>query len=221
MSRDKHNSKELEYIRELFALQCDALSEVGQELPTEERIMQIGPEEGKLIHFLAKLCGAKKIVEVGVLAGYSAICMAKALPDDGHLYAIERNYKRIEPSLQNFEKCAVADKITLLEGDAVELLEEISEAGPFDMIFIDADKGGYCSYLDWAEKNIRKGGLIIGDNTLFFGHIYKSEKELPEGTSLKSYNAIRQFNQRLSDSSKYTSIIIPSIEGLTVAIKNF
>jgi predicted O-methyltransferase YrrM len=208
----------LAYICDTFAKEDEALSRVGDHLPESEIIMQTGPSEGKLLQVLATMIGAKKIVEVGVLSGHSAIWLARALPEDGHLYGVEKNYKRIGPSLENFEKSGVADKITLIEDEAIVALEKLSPKGPFDMIFIDADKGNYSRYLDWAEKHIRKGGLIVGDNTFLFGAMYG---QVPRDIPAQAIEAMREFNQRLANPANYSSILIPTVEGMTVAVKLF
>ena len=156
---------------------------------------------------------------MGALAGYSTIWLAEALPEDGHIYTIERDKNRIARCRETFKLFPNRSKITLLEGFASDKLKDLTSKGPFDMIFIDADKLNYATYLDWAEKNIKKGGLIIGDNTLLFGAMYL--KEVPDRVSPAAMKSMHAFNNRLANPKKYTSIMIPTEEGLTIAIKNF
>jgi predicted O-methyltransferase YrrM len=216
--RTTEHSKRTEYIRETFAKEDENLAKVGNDLPDEERRMQIGPDEGKILFCLARMIGAKKIIEIGVLNGYSSVWLARSLAEGGKLYSLEKNYKRIQPSLASFKVCGVADKIELIEGDALETLAKLEEEAPFDMVFIDADKSNYCNYLDWAEKNVRKGGLIIGDNTLFFGAVYgESSKDVNPDT----VKVMQNFNIRLANPLKYSGIMMPTSEGLTVAVKEF
>lgn len=216
--RSTPQNKALQYIRDIYAVEDMPLSQVGKDLPESEIIMQTGPEEGKLLQVLATMIGARKIVEIGVLAGYSTIWMARALPEGGHIYAVDKNYKRIGPAQSNFTACGVADKITLVEGEATRILPSLNERGPFDMVFIDADKGNYCNYLDWAEANVRKGGLIVGDNTFLFGAMYgEAPRDLPQ----ISIDVMKEFNNRLADPARYCSILIPTIEGMSVAVKLF
>jgi predicted O-methyltransferase YrrM len=102
------------------------------------------------------------------------------------------------------------------------VLNELAASAPYDMVFIDADKPGYPEYLDWAEEYVRKGGLIVGDNTLLFGHVWS--ESAPQGAGAPSrtaWNAMREFNRRLADPAKYHSVLIPTEEGMTVAIKLF
>ncbi|WP_168464209.1 O-methyltransferase [Wolbachia endosymbiont of Ctenocephalides felis wCfeT] len=212
--RNNFNTKLL-YIRNLFSKEYQRIAQYctfGKKQP-----IQISPEEGKLLGLFIKTNKIKSVVEVGTLYGYSSICMAKALPDNGHIYTIENNPQHLEIAKKNFNTLDLNNKITLIEGNALEKLYALSTKAPFDMIFIDADKGGYPKYLDWAELHIKKGGLIIADNTLLFNTVFleSSTKEVSE----KSWHAMREFNERLSDGNKYYSILIPTDEGMTVALK--
>lgn len=233
MFREQTASDRTKYVRDIFANEDNALKSIIDTLDEQEKIMQIGPDEGKILQVLAKMVNAKKIVEIGVLAGYSAIWMARSLPEGGKLYAFEKNKNLAERILKNFAAANISAglrggaslkreqeqecKIELIIGNALDNLPKIKDQGPFDMVFIDADKGGYPDYLDWAESNIRKGGIIVGDNTFLFGHVYKDQ--CPDNFSENSWNKMREFNQRLANTEKYTSIMLPTIEGMTVAVK--
>ncbi|MDA0781950.1 MAG: O-methyltransferase [Rickettsiales bacterium] len=217
-SRIEVDSRRIDYIREVFAQTDEALASVGCNLPDNEKRMQIGADEGKTLFTLARMINAQKIVEIGVLNGYSSIWLARALPEGGKLYALEKSKERAGICTRNFEKCNVADKITVIDGEALSNLDKISSHGQFDMVFIDADKANYCNYLDWAERNVRKGGLIIGDNTFLFGSVYGDNvRNQPEET----IKIMQEFNSRLANIEKYSSIMIPTTEGMTVAVKEF
>lgn len=208
-------STKLDYIRNLFAKE----QKEAKKLCTfgKKQRIQISPEEAKLLSLFIKIHKVKSIVEVGTLYGYSSICMAQALPEDGHVYTIENDSQHSEIAKKNFLKLNLNHKITLMEGIALEKLNELSTKAPFDMIFIDADKSGYPKYLDWAELYIKQGGLIIADNTLLFNTVFLESS--PKGVSKKSWYFMREFNQRLSNEKKYYSILIPTEEGMTVALK--
>ncbi len=217
MRKEEQNSKKISYIRQLFAPEDSALASVGENLVPEERKMQIGSDEGKILYMLAKMVAAKKIVELGVLAGYSAIWMARALPEKGKLYAVEKNSLRAEVAGENFKKCGVADKIEIFGGrGALDVLPELEDKGPFDMVFIDADKGNYLNYLKWAENNVRKGGLIIGDNAFLFGSVYE---DISRDVSQNNIDVMKEFNRYLADSDRFESIMLPTAEGMVVGIK--
>lgn len=204
------------YIRALFAPENPAQKNARDSLTSDNDKISIYAEEGKLLQLLIRLAKIKTIVEVGTLGGYAALWMADALPPDGHLYTIEKDPARAARAKQNI---ADHDNITLLEGDAQDVLASLAPKAPFDMIFIDADKLNYLHYLDWAEQHIRKGGLIIGDNSLLFDAVWM--ETLPPRVRQTALQAMRSFNARLADPEKYHSILLPTVEGMTIAEKLF
>ena len=210
--------KKIQYIRDIFAHEDENLANVALSLSTQERGMQIGADEGKILYTLVRMIKARKIIELGVLNGYSSIWIARALPDNGILYSLEKDTQRIKICENNFRSCGVSDKIELISGPALDSLSMLENKGPFDMIFIDADKGNYCKYLDWAEKNIKSGGLIVADNTFLFGAVCDDADKEVKPAMIK---IMQEFNLRLSDPQKYSAIMIPTHEGLTVAVKEF
>lgn len=215
----RHTTPALDYIRKLYAPQDALLESIDAALRKANIAMHVGAEEGKLLQMLIKLHGAKRIVEIGTLAGYSTLWMARALPEGGHIYTVNKDPKHIAMAKDNFSHSGLAGSITMLEADANEMLPKLSAQGPFDMVFIDADKISYDRYLDWTEANLRKGGLVVGDNTLLFGAVLQDSP--PEGTAPATWAAMRRFNERLADTSKYFATMIPTQEGLSVAIKLF
>ncbi len=217
MARQPTITPELQYIRDVFAPEDDLLKEICSAL---DRLglsfMHIGPDEGKLLATLLSLIQAKRVVEIGTLGGYSTLWIARALPEKGQVFTLEKDANMASFARNIFAKSDCAERITLIEGDAHETLLSLDIVA--DAIFIDADKAGYPFYLDWAEKHVRKGGLIIGDNTFLHGEVFLEE---PKKQSASKHQAMREFNQRLADSSKYQSILIPTSEGMTIAIKKF
>ena len=209
----------LDYIRKLYAPEDALLAEINTTLARMNRSIQVGAEEGKLLQFLIKTNNIKTIVEIGTLGGYSAIWMARGLPENGHITTLERDPEHAALARGFFERSDVKNKITLLEGNALDTLSQLSTQAPFDMVFIDADKISYDAYLDWAEANVRKGGLIVGDNTLLFGAA--AQDSPPEGTAPTTWKNMRRFNERLADPSKYYGLMIPTQDGLSVFIKLF
>ena len=206
---------QFDYIRQTFALETPALKAIRERTTDKNDQISISPEEGRMLQVLIKLAGIKTIVEIGTLSGYSAQWMADALPADGHIYTLEKDEKRAAMAHENLRH----QKITLLTGDALETLSSLNAKGPFDMVFIDADKLHYMHYLRWAEVHIRKGGLIVGDNTLLFDTVWRNEPN--DRVRQTALQVMRDFNQRLADPDKYTGILLPTSDGMTVAIKNF
>lgn len=202
----------LDYIRTLFAPESAALRATRENLTDPNDQISIYPEEGKLLQLLIRLGGIRSIIEIGTLGGYSTRWMADALPEDGKITTIEKDPARAKAARQH-----LPEKATLIEGNAVEVLKTMDTT--FDMAFIDADKLNYLHYLDWAEQHVRKGGLIVGDNTLLFDAVWM--QETPPRVRETALAAMRAFNLRLAQPEKYLSIMLPTHEGMTIAIKNF
>lgn len=216
---ERRKTQSSEYIENLFTPEEDILlKQVHSYFSDKRKFIQLSPLEGKLLYMLIKMNNIENIIEIGTLVGYSTLWMAKAIPECGHIYTIEKNAKNAGVAREHFAKFNKGN-ITLLEGNATVELDILQKKHnkSFDMIFIDADKSKYCDYLDWSEINVRKGGIIVADNTLLFNTVFL-EKPVKDVSSI-SWKVMREFNNRLSDVKKYNSIIIPTVEGLTVAMK--
>jgi predicted O-methyltransferase YrrM len=207
------------YVDRVFGLNEELeLTQVKQELDRNElAFMSISPSEARILQFLIRGFGIRKIVEVGTLYGYSSLCMAQALPDDGRIVTLEKSAEQSALAKTMLAQHQAGSKVEVLCGDAAAILPTLSGHGPFDMVFIDADKAGYGKYLDWAEKNLRRGGLIVGDNTFLFGALWGEPEDREIGP--KQVEIMTRFNARLADRSLYNSMIIPSRQGMTVAQK--
>jgi len=179
--------------------------------------MAISANEAGMLQFLIRSLNIKNIVEIGCFLGYSAIQMARALPKDGKLITIEFNEAYYKMACEHIKQVGLENKIEVRLGEAMDCLQTIDLQ--VDMVFIDANKSSYSDYLDWAEKNVKKGGYIFGDNSLLFGNVVFDEK--PKEETQKRWQAMRDFNTRLSDKQRYNSTLIPTAEGLTVAQKLF
>ncbi len=180
--------------------------------------IQVGPMDGLLLETLVKATGAKKIVEIGTLAGYSTVCLARALPNDGKIWTFEFSEKHALLAQENFQSAGVSSKVKLLLGPALERLSSIEHEGPFDMVFIDADKNNYPNYLKWAIKNIRIGGSILADNTFAWGQVGKESPSVEENRKpmIKSLNA---YNEAAADHPQLRTAMIPTNEGLTFSVR--
>jgi predicted O-methyltransferase YrrM len=133
--------------------------------------IQVSPPQGKLLQLLARLVGAKRILEFGTLGGYSAILMAQVLPADGQLITLEAKSDYAEVARQSIERAGVGDRVEVRVGPALEALPGLEDAGPFDLVFIDADKVNTPNYFSWALDRTRAGGLIIADNVVRDGSL--------------------------------------------------
>lgn len=206
------------YIQSLYAEEDTGLKAIRDRLVDAGRWgINIGAAEGRFMQLLIGMIGARNAVEIGTLFGYSGVWIARALPVDGHLYTVERDHDCVRMARKAFEECGVNDRVSILEGEAADKLTELEAKGPFDLVFIDANKSAYVEYLEWASRMVRPGGLIVADNTLLGGNIVEDEK--PNSCSMRQWSEMRKFNEMIADKSKYVSVIVPTREGLTVAMK--
>ncbi len=216
--RIKELTTRQKYIESLYAPEDEGLRGIRERLISANRWgVNIGGNEGKILQLLISVSRASNVVEIGTLFGYSAVWMARALPAGGHLFTIERDRECARMARTAFEECNVADRVTLLEGEALEILVALTAQGPFDMVFIDANKSAYPHYLEWAAMNVCSGGLIVADNTLLGGYVAESEK--PESLSRAQYTEMRKFNDLIAHDDRFFGTILPTDEGLTVAIR--
>lgn len=202
------------YIAGHFASEDSALQSARATMQREGLpSIHVSASEGKLLHVLALLSGAQRILEIGTLGGYSAIWLARALPAGGRLISLEIDDHHATVSRRNIEQAGLADKVEIRVGPAGETLSRMAEAGeePFDLVFIDADKGGYPEYLQKVLPLTRSGGLILADNAL--------QGVLEAGAD----TGITRYNQAVANNNDLTSAMLPilrgEIDGLLISIK--
>ena len=174
----------------------------GAELPS----IQVSPLQGKMLHVLARLVGARNILEIGTLGGYSTIWMARALPPGGRVLTLELSEKHTEVASANFARAGLRDVIELRRGKALDLLPQIAaeRRGPFDLIFIDANKSDMDAYFDWALKLSRRGSVIISDNVIRQGRILDANGDA-------DVQGVRRFNERLAGEKRVSATEIQTV----------
>lgn len=162
----------LEYLHRLHAAHDEGLG-AAFDTPARAGIpaIQLGQGEARFLQFITRLSGARKAIEVGTLAGYSAIRIARGMPDDGHLWTLENTAEHARLAEENLRLAGVSERVDVLLGDALESLSSLEKRGPFDLVFIDADKERYPEYGAWAARHLRPGGLLVADNVYFFGRL--------------------------------------------------
>ncbi len=178
--------------------------------------MQIAPEQGQFMTLLVKLIRAKRILEIGTFTGYSALCMAMALPEDGYLLTCDIDEEATKTARKYWQRAGVDEKIELRTGPAVHTLQEMletPECGEFDLMFIDADKTRYRQYYELGLQLVRAGGLILVDNVLWNGNVADPGAADPETM------AIREFNRMLYRDERVELCMLPLADGLTLAMK--
>ncbi len=179
-------------------------------------IMAISPVQGQFMMFLLKLIGAKKTLEVGVFTGYSSLCTALTIPADGHVYACDVSEEWTSVARRYWADAGVADKVTLKLAPATETLDALladGHAGTFDFAFIDADKPNYDAYYERALKLVRKGGLLVFDNMLWYGKV--ADESVNDADTV----ALRALNAKLHQDERVFVSLIGVGDGMNLAIK--
>lgn len=179
--------------------------------------IHVAPSDARHLEVICRALAPRSVVEVGTLAGYSAVCLARGLAPDGKLYTFEFDAKHAQVARETFKSRGLDGKVRLYEGMAQSRLAEIENDGPFDLVFIDADKTGYPQYLEWATRHTRVGGVLIADNTLGWGLIDRDQ--FPDAATEQKIQALRKFNRDLFSSPHWRSTFLPTGEGLTLAVR--
>jgi caffeoyl-CoA O-methyltransferase len=170
--------------------------------------IQLGPSEARLVELLVGLAGARKAVEIGTLAGYSAIRLARALADGGRLWTVEFDPRHAAVARENLAAAGLAERVTVIEGAGLDVLPTLEGHAPFDAVFVDADKENYDAYGRWAERHLRRGGLLLGDNAFLFGRLLEDSAEAA---------AMRRFHEEAARA--FDTVCVPTPDGLLVGVK--
>jgi predicted O-methyltransferase YrrM len=181
--------------------------------------IQVSAAQGKLLHLLAKTCGAKQILEIGTLGGYSTIWLARALPPGGRLVTLELDPKHAEVAQANVSRAGVGDRVEIRVGHALDLLPRLaSENRPeFDLVFIDADKISAADYFDWALRLSRIGSIIIVDNVVRNGLLADGSSEDPNVKGMRRLHEVLATEQRVSATTIQT-VGSKGYDGFTYAV---
>jgi predicted O-methyltransferase YrrM len=184
-------------------------------LPT----IAVAPNVGKLLHLMARAMGARRILEIGTLGGYSTIWLARALPADGRLMTLDFDHKHTKVARSNIERAGLAHLVEHREGPALDTMAQLVAAGeaPFDFIFIDADKESYTDYLDWSLKLSRPGTMIVADNVVRAGKVRDAASSDP------LVQGVRRFLDRLAAEPRVTATALQTVgikghDGLAIAL---
>jgi len=208
----------IQYANETFHPEDEILKKARQTAEVAKLpAIQVGAFDALHLEVLARMAGAKKAVEIGTLYGYSGIALARALGKGGALHTFEYDPRHADLASRNFAGASLEASVKVHVGPALENLPKIASEGPFDLVFIDADKINYPRYLGWALENLRVGGVAIGDNTFAWGDIHRAS-ELPP-TRAADIGGIREFNKMVAENPRWRATILPTAEGMTVAVK--
>lgn len=203
----------------LFAPEDDALRHARAVTREEEMpAIEISPLQGRLLQVLAAACGAKRILEIGALAGYSSIWLARALPADGRLISLEVSEKHARVARASLERAGVGDRAEVRVGPAEETLPALAQEPPFDLVFIDADKPGYPTYLDWALRLTHPGSLIVADNCIRGGAPLRPSQD---GANADT-QGLAAYDQRVASDPRLLTIALPidedGMDGFAISV---
>ncbi len=207
------------YIAELFAPKDEALefslqSARAAGLPE----IQVSASQGKFIYLLAKIVGARRILEIGTLGGYSTIWLARALPEDGRMVTLEIDASHAEVARSNIARAGLSEKVEIIMGAALQTLPKVCDeaAEPFDMVFLDADKENYLNYFPHIMRAVHSGSLILADNVIRKGAILDPEHSDPSVAAARSYNAMIAADKRL-EAIVLQQVGVKGHDGLAIA----
>lgn len=205
------------YIKDHATKQSKALAWVEKQthIRTNHARMLSGAVQGQIMRMLVQTSGASRILELGTFTGYSAIFLASAMPEGGHLDTLEINDELEDLILEGFDRAGLSDKIDLHIGDCKETLGRFREEGrEYDMVYMDANKREYCDYYELIFDMVRPGGLILADNVLWDGKV--CEDPMPQD---RQTLGIARFNDMVSDDPRVESVILPLRDGLNLIRK--
>jgi caffeoyl-CoA O-methyltransferase len=202
-----------DYCGEHTSPEDELLQRVNRETHLEvlQPRMLSGHLQGRFLSMISKLKQPKRILEVGTYTGYSALCLAEGLPSDGKLITLDVNEELAEKVKEYFDASTYASQLEMRVGDATKLIPALE--GPFDLVFIDADKENYSNYFDLVIDKMAKGGLIIADNVLWSGKVIEPSKE--NDTSTK---ALLEYNDKVHEDPRVENMMLPVRDGLLMAL---
>lgn len=202
-----------EYVRQWMGTEDEVLLEIRQSIASHGMpAISVLPEIGRLLQMLVAMSGARRVLEIGALGGYSGVCLARGLPQDGIVLSLELSAEYAGVARENVERAGVGDRIQYRIGPALDSLAELKTEGQsFDFIFIDADKPNYPNYLDWAVQLSRKGAVIAADNILL------GDRVLDPDSLDESVAAMRLFHERLAVDERLDAVLLPILDGLAIA----
>ncbi len=200
------------YVTELFAAEDPILSKIRARHAAENLpAINVSPEEGKLLYLLLLTIGAKRVLEIGSLGGYSGVWLARALPPGGELTTIEKDPKHAKIARESFAAARLHGRVQLIEGAALDVLPTLHPG--FDAVFIDADKEPLPQYFEWGMRLLRRGGLLLCDNAFFHGAAVDENDR--SGPAL----GVRAFNELAARDPRLVATIIPVRDGLVIGLK--
>ncbi len=208
-----------EYVLRHIEPEPELLRKLNREshLRTINGRMCSGHLQGRLLKMLTRLTHARRVLELGTFTGYSALCFAEGLAEDGKVVTIDKNDELRDYAKSYFAASGLGNKIVQLTGDAIELMgsEEVRRESPYDIVFLDADKREYRRYYELALPLMRKGGLMLADNVLWDGHVVEEQVKRQDRQTLE----LQAFNEMVVKDARVEVVILPERDGLSLIVK--
>jgi predicted O-methyltransferase YrrM len=209
-----YNDQVSDYITHLFSQEDEVQKKIFIAIPEKGLpAIMIKPEEGRFLQFLAQSANALLALEIGTLGGYSGLWIIRGLVQGGKLITLEKEQRHADVALEHFKMAGVDDQVEIKVGEANKLLQDLSTQGPFDFIFIDADKAGYPAYYEWAMENLRVGGILAAHNAFRKGSVAGIAPE-DEFTDI-----MKNFNKKVAGDQRGVSTIFPAGDGMIISVK--
>ena len=205
-----------DYVTQVYKPEDEVLAEIrARSAAAGLPDIQVAALDGRHLEVIARAAGARRAVEIGTLGGYSGVALLRGMGAEGQLDTVEMSPKHAEVARESFRRAGFADRARVHVGLALDVLPRLERRGPFDLVFIDADKEGYPRYLDWAAQNLRPGGIVLLDNAFLFGHL----AEAPAGERAAAIRAMQAVHETLAKSGKFRATPLPTGEGLAMGVR--
>ncbi|RKS93673.1 putative O-methyltransferase YrrM [Microbacterium sp. AG790] len=184
------------------ALEAAVAAQRAADMPA----IEVAPTGGKLLWLLARLSGARRVLEIGTLGGYSTIWLARGIPDDGRVVTIEAEPRHAEVARASIDRAGVGERVDIRVGRGADVLPTLAQEGPFDLVFIDADKESNTVYLDWAARLGRPGTIVVVDNVVRDGRVADAEDPSPQ------VRGVRAGLEMLRDDPRFTATALQTLD---------
>ena len=210
------DTKLSDYVSRVYAPEDEVLAEIrARSAAAGLPDIQVAALDALHLEVIARAAGAKRAVEIGTLGGYSGVALLRGMGPDGELDTVEMSPKHAEVARETFRRAGVAERVRIHVGAAADVLPKLAPRGPFDLVFIDADKESYTAYTDWAADNLRSGGVALLDNAFLFGQL----PDPPAGDRAASIRSMQAAHDKLARGGKFRATVLPTGEGLAFGVR--
>jgi caffeoyl-CoA O-methyltransferase len=205
-----------DYVTQVYKPEDEVLAEIrARSAAAGLPDIQVAALDGRHLEVIARAAGARRAVEIGTLGGYSGVALLRGMGAEGQLDTVEMSPKHAEVARESFRRAGLADRVRVHVGAAADVLPTLAPRGPFDLVFIDADKESYAAYTDWAADNLRPGGIVLLDNAFLFGHL----PDAPAGERAAQIRSMQAAHDTLARSGKFRATVMPTGEGLAFGVR--